>query len=803
MVLISAGRRRCLIVAAIAVVTATLTTAAAAASPRPAHPVTGPVARLVAQMTLDEKLSMLHGAPDPLGLGESGYVPGVPRLGIPALRLTDGGEGIRVLAPATALPAPVSLASAFDPALARQYGAVIGRDGRALDMDVLLGPTLNTIRQPYGGRNFETFSEDPLLTARTVAADVHGIQSQGLIATAKHFAENNQEINRDGVNVNVDEQTLHEIELRGFQAAVEAGAGSVMCSYNRVNGDPVCGNAELLNTVLRTQLGFTGWVMSDWGATHSTDAITKGLDQEMPDDIYFGAALKTAVLNGTIPMSAVDTAVTRILTQMQRFGLLNHNPPRRPTLDATGDADVARRVAEQGAVLLRNVGGALPLHGAQSRSVAVIGPTAKTPKVSGGGSARGNPAHADAPIDAIRARAGQRDTVTYTPGGDLFGQPIPSIAFDPQLATADGTVQLPLYTGYQGTITVPEDGDYRISASAGSDVIAELLVDDQAVFLGGYGLGDGEIPLHLTKGPHRIGIIPLLGPNPATIKVGWVTPAETRSLIAPAVAAAKRARTAVVFAYDDLSEGWERSSLLLSQYQNELITRVAQANPNTIVVLNTGSSIAMPWLNSVRSVLDMWYPGQEGASATAALLFGDASPGGRLSQTFPADEARTPVAGDPMRYPGVGNQENYSEGIEVGYRWYDAHRVVPLFPFGFGLTYTSFTYSDLAVRPTRHGVDVSFRVRNTGPRTGQAVPQVYLGPSPSVSEPEAVRALVGYQKVTLRPGQSRRVDVHVGPSELSYWNTATHTWSIGRGPRTVYVGPSSAQLPLRGIADVT
>ncbi len=756
------------------------------------------VARLVAQMTLDEKISMLHGETDPKGLGESGYVAGVPRLGIPELRLSDGGEGIRVLKPATALPSPVALASSFDPGLARQYGAVIGRDGRALDMDVLLGPTLNTIREPYGGRNFETFSEDPLVTARTVGADVRGIQSQGLIATAKHFAENNQEINRDSVEVNVDEQTLHEIELPGFAAAVGAGAGSVMCAYNRINGAPACGSGELLNGILREQLGFTGWVMSDWSATHSTDAITKGLDQEMPDGTYLGAALKTAVLNGTVPMSAVNTSVTRILTQMDRFGLLDKNPPPRPVLDAAGDAVVARRVAEQGAVLLRNADDALPLRGADAKSIAVIGPTAETPKFSGGGSARGNPAHADAPIDVIRARAGHGSTVTYSPGGDLFGQPIPASAFSPELRTAaDGTVSLPLYTGYAGTIVVPENGDYRISATAGPDEIAELNFDDQTAFVGGYGLGAGEIPLHLTKGPHRIRIVPLLGPNPTKVKIGWVTPQETHALVAPAVAAAKRAKTAIVFAYDDLSEGWERSSLSLLQYQNELISQVAKANPNTVVVLNTGSSLAMPWLHSVRSVLDMWYPGQEGASATTALLFGDASPSGRLSQTFPASEAETPVAGDPMRYPGVGGEENYSEGIDVGYRWYDANRVTPLFPFGYGLTYTSFDYSDLDVHATRHGLDVSVRVRNTGSRTGQAVPQIYVGPSPDVHEPQAVRSLVGYDKVTLRPGQSQRVHIRVDEAQLQYWDTTVHAWALGRGTRAVYAGSSSQQLPLR------
>jgi len=756
------------------------------------------VARLVAQMTLDEKVSMLHGGTDPKVLGQSGYVPGVPRLGIPELRLTDGAGGIRMVTPATALPSPDALASAFDPSLARKYGAVIGRDGRALGLDVLLGPTLNTIRVPYNGRNFETFSEDPLVTARTVAADVAGIQSQGMIATAKHYAANNQETARDTVNVNIGEQELHEIELPGFQAAVDAGVGAVMCAYNQVNGAPSCGNDELLNTVLREQWHFAGWVMSDWGATHTTDAITKGLDQEMPSGDHFGDALKKAVQDGTIPMSDVDRSVTRILTQLDRFGLLGSHPRPRPTRDPAGGAAVARTVAEQGAVLLRNAGNTLPLRGRDANSIAVIGPTAKTPKVSGDGSGKGHPEHADAPIDVIRSRAGRHASVTYSPGGDLFGQPIPAQAFDPKLpSSADGTVSLPLYTGYTGTINLPTDGDYRVSASVADDSLVALYVDDRSVIGGAFGFGPAELPLHLSKGPHQLGVYPLLGPSPMPVKLGWVTPAATATLIDQAVAAAARAQTAVVFAYDDETEGLDRPSLSLAGYQDDLISRVAKANPNTVVVLNTGSAITMPWLHDVRSVLDMWYPGQEGAAATTALLFGDAAPGGRLSQTFPASESATPVAGDPARYPGVNGQENYGEGIDVGYRWYDAHRVTPLFPFGFGLTYTSFEYSDLDVRQHGSGLDVSLRVRNVGSRTGSAVPQVYIGPSAYVHEPQAVRSLAGYDKVTLRPGQSQRVHIRVDVAQLRSWSTATHEWTLGRGPRSVFVGSSSADLPLR------
>ncbi len=807
-------RSRVLPVAALAVVSMTAVTALTGpvyAAP-PSQSLTSPaisrhVQALVASMTLDEKLSVLHGTDDPQLLGQSGYVPGVPRLGIPEMRFSDGPTGIRFSRPATALPAPVALGSTFDPELARRFGAVIGRDGRALGVDVLLGPMLNTIRVPYAGRNFETYSEDPLVTARNAGAEVAGVQSQGLIATAKHWVEYNQEANRDNVNVNVDEQTMHEIELPGFQAAVEAGAGAVMCTYNRLNGTPLCGQDSMLNGLLRDKWGFDGWVMSDWGATRSTDSITKGLDQEMPTGAFFADPLKTAVLNHTIPISTLDTAVARYLGQLDRFGLLDKNPPPRPIRDAAGDAAVARRIAEEGAVLLRNTGNALPLHGDSANSIAVIGPTAQTPKVSGSGSGGGNPDHANAPIDTIRARAGRHSNVTYSPGGDLFGEPIPAEAFTPSLPISpDGTVSLPLYTGYTGTITVPSDGEYRISAEASGDkTVVEFVVDGQVVFTGSFGLGIAELPMRLSKGPHAIRLIPLLGPNPTSVKLGWSTPAHTAELITAAADSAKHARTAVVFAYDDESEGIDRKSLSLFSYQDELISRVAKANPNTVVVLNTGSSIAMPWLNKVKSVLDMWYPGQEGAEATTALLFGDASPGGRLSQTFPADENKTPVAGDPSRYPGVDNQETYSEGIEVGYRWYDAHGVKPLFPFGFGLGYTSFSYRDLAVQRISKGhggLDVSFTLRNTGSRTGQEVPQVYLGASPDVTVPQAVRSLAGYDKVTLRPGEAKRVHIRVDSAQLKYWSVTKHNWAVGSGARSVVVGSSSADLRLRTTVDI-
>ncbi|MFG2968903.1 glycoside hydrolase family 3 C-terminal domain-containing protein [Streptomyces sp. NPDC048288] len=761
------------------------------------------VAALVARMTLDEKLSFVHGGTDPQALGQAGYIPGVPRLGIPELRLTDGPAGVRVNEHATAMPAPVALASSFDDRLAREFGRTVGRDGRALGQDVLLAPMTNTIRVPYAGRNFETFSEDPLLSSRMVAGEVEGVQSQGLIATVKHYAENNQEDNRMGVNVNVDEQTLRQIELPAFEAAVEAGAGAVMCSYNSVNGSHGCGSDELLDSILKEQWGFTGWVMSDWGATHATTDIVNGLDQEMPSGVHLGEELKTAITDGAIPVSELNDSVARILQQMAKFGLLDGAATKRPARDPKGGAKVAQKVAESGAVLLKNTGKALPLTG-EDTSIGLIGPTAKTPKVTGGGSSNVVPDSAASPLDTITARAGRHATVRYAAGGDNTGVPIPASALSPALPIdADGSIPVTPDASfyYSGTLTVPTDGDYSfvfdLPAAYGA-----LKIDGNSVITGF--LGSSSATVHLTAGTHSLeaGALAIQG-GPTKVRLSWVTPQAAQAARDQAVALARQVKTPVVFAYDDGTEGYDRKNLSLPADQDGLISAVADANPNTIVVLNTGSSITMPWLSKVKAVLDMYYPGENGAEATAGLLYGDVNPSGKLTQTFPASESATPVAGDPLRYPGVGDQENYSEGIYVGYRWYDKERAAPLFPFGYGLSYTSFAYRDLAVRQSHGALTVSFTLKNTGTRTGAEVAQVYVGASPATTAPQAVRALGGYQKVRLRPGESKTVRVRVDAQQLKYWNTSARAWVLGTGKRDVWVGSSSRTLPLHGSVGVT
>ncbi|MCX5289859.1 MULTISPECIES: beta-glucosidase [unclassified Streptomyces] len=771
---------------------------------------------LVARLTLDEKISLLHGATDPDSLGQAGYVPPVERLGIPRLRLADGPAGVRVTQHATALPAPVLLASAFDPDLARRYGQVIGREGRALGQDVLLSPMVNLIRTPYAGRNFETFSEDPLLASDLVAAEIGGIQDEGLIATVKHYAMNNQEQDRMSIDVRVDEQTMHETELRGFEAAVAAGTGAVMGAYNKVNGTFACENKTLLTDILRDQWGFEGWVMTDWFAAHSTvAAITAGLDMEMPDGTHFGTALKSAVRNGSVPERYVDRAVRRILAVMDRFGLLDGSAPPRPERDAPAGAALAREVAEAGATLLRNEHRTLPL--AEGTGVAVIGPTGALPFVSGGGSAHVVPDHADSPLDVIKSRAGK---VTYALGEDLFGKAIPASALSPALDSEGRRVDAGKVWTYDGTLTVPDADEWTLVLHFSSAPTArpKVLLDGTELFPQAPGYGefftgglvsaapDGlsvrRKTLTLAKGAHALRITAQGGADGLLFRLRRSTGATRARDVTEAVAAARAARNVVLFAYEDATEGLDRATIALPGHQEQLIEAVTAANPRTTVVLNTSSSTSMPWLRRTGAVLQMYYPGQEGAAATAAVLFGDRDPGGRLTQSFPADDDHHPVAGDPHRYPGVDGTEEYSEGIHAGYRWYDAEGVRPLFPFGHGLSYTSFSYEDVRARWTRRGLAVSFGLRNTGRREGVAVPQVYVGPSPRLRLDQPVRVLGGYRRLTLRSGERRRVEVDVAARTLSLWDPRRHHWVLGTGRRPVWVGASSRDLRLRTNVEV-
>jgi beta-glucosidase len=774
--------------------------------------------QLVAQMTLDEKIAMLHGATDPERYGQAGYLPGIPRLGVPPLRLTDGPAGVRTAEPATALPAPVALAATFRLDLATRYGTVIADDAVARHQNVILAPMVNIVRVPQGGRNFETLGEDPFLARRMVAEEIHGITSRPVIATVKHFAFNNQENQRQSVSADVDERTMREIELPAFESAVTAGAQSVMAAYNKVNGTWSAEHPLLLTDILRKDWGFTGFVVSDWGATHSSvAALTAGLDLEMPGGRNF-STLADAVRSGQLPQAAIDQAVRRILTAMKSVGLIGPARGWPSVREIPARSSDALEIATAGAVLLKNDQHLLPL--GDNDSIAIIGPTAKALLVGGGGSAHVSPMHTGSVFDALRSRM-KGGSLTYAIGYDTDGTIVPASALS--LSEPLGTVAAGATRTWTGTIAAPVTGEYvlKLHTSSGRATLSLDAPPPSGAAPAGPGRGgrgggrgggapgvlpttDGfanaSTPVHLDAGaPHPLTISATAGAaSPMLVRLAWLTPSSSDDAIAQAVRVAKAAKTAVVFAYDEGQEGRDRASLSLPGSQDALITAVAAANPRTVVVLNNGAPILMPWVDRVPAILQMWYPGQEGAEATAALLHGDATPAGKLPVTFPkrAEDAPTTAS---ERYPGVDGHALYSEGIFVGYRWYDHEEIEPLFPFGHGLSYSEFTYSDVAVSPGRggQGCDVAFTIKNTGRRAGTDVTQVYVGPPSSPPVPMAERQLAGFEPVALPAGASRRVTIHVSPRELSYWSTVDHRWVVAAGTRSIFVGASSRDIRLK------
>jgi beta-glucosidase len=644
-------------------------------------------------MTLDEKIAQLHGIHTP---EHYRYIPGVPRLGIPPLGITNGpaGAGPGQQFPqlrATALPAPISVAASWDLGLARRYGALAARESLDLDSDLLEGPDVNIIRNPQGGRSFESFSEDPYLDSRLAVASIDGIQSEHVLGNVKHYLANNQENHRMNIDERVRERALREIYMPAFKAAVQqADVASVMCAYPKVNGAFNCENKPLLTDVLKDEWHFRGFIMSDYGAVHSTvPSALNGLDLEMPTGKYFGSALKTAVQQGTVPISAINNMLVRRYATMMRFGLFGPQPKPGP-IPVLQDGKASREMAEQGMVLLKNNSGLLPLDGRTVQSIALIGPYAVRANTGGGGSSH----------------------------------------------------VIPLYT------IEPADG------------IATHMVHDRLDVLDGCDLQ-------------------------------------------AAVAAAKRASVAIVMVGDNDSEGRDQS-LELPGAQNALIEAVAAANPRTIVVLKTGSAVLMPWLHSVAAVLEAWYPGEEDGDAVADVLFGKVNPSGKLPITFPTSAEQTP-ARDPSSYPGDGHAVHYTEGIEVGYRWYQSHNAQPLFPFGFGLSYTTFSFSDLKVAPGAagsHSAEVRFRVTNTGHQAGAEVAQVYVG-FPSLTEGnEPPRQLKGFSKIHLAPGESREVTIRLDANAFSYWSVKNHAWRIQPGGYTILAGSSSQDLPLSASLDL-
>ncbi|HEX3792055.1 MAG TPA: glycoside hydrolase family 3 C-terminal domain-containing protein, partial [Pseudonocardiaceae bacterium] len=793
---------------------------------------------LLAQMTEAEKLDMMHqGASCNWGA----CVDGNARLGIPALHLQDGPAGVADgVTGVTQLPAPVAGAATWDTSLMQQYGQVIGNEEWGKGANVNLGPTINIDRDPRWGRSFESLSEDPYLAAQLATADVQGIQSQGPMAQVKHYAVYNQETYRNTTQDDavVSDRAEQEIYLPAFQAAVQqGGADSVMCSYAEVNGTFACENSALLTTQLKQDLGFAGFVTSDWGGTHSTVASANaGLDMEMTGDTYYGDPLTQAVANGQVSQATINDHVRRILTSMFAAGLFDTTQTGTTTSVVTSDAHtaVAKQVAEEGSVLLKNSNTTLPI-GSATKSIAVIGddagPNAMT---AGNGSAHVNAPYVVTPYQGIKTRAGSGVTVNYaqgnaspngeivdgsylTPsqgtgpglyaqyynGNSLSGTPIatrvdPNVNFNwGGLSPGSGVPADNWSAKWTGSITPPTTGSYTFSLT--SDDGSRLFVNGQQVI-------NNWADQPATT---RTGTITLTAGQPASIEVdyfqdgggsqvnlGWQVP--NQNLDAQAVTAAKAANLAVVFVDNAEGEGADLPNIDLSGDQNQLVSDVAAANPNTVVVVNSGSAVTMPWANSVRGIIENWYPGQEDGNAIAALLYGDVNFSGKLPVTFPQSLAQVP-ASTQAQWPGQNGQVQYSEGVDVGYRYYDSQHETPLFPFGFGLSYTSFGFSGLTVsQPDASGnVTVGFAVTNTGKVAGSEVAQVYVGEPSSTGEPP--NSLRGFQRVTLNPGQSQQVSLVLNAQSFQYWNNG---WVNAAGANTISVGSSSRDLPLTGTVTI-
>ncbi len=687
---------------------------------------------VVKEMTIDEKINMLHGTGmmglspmSPLAIhsnGGAGYVPGIPRLGIPAIQMSDAAYGVRSSGEngrySTALPSDVAGAASWDLDAAYEYGALIGRELRAQGFNMTLGGGINLTREPRNGRTFEYLGEDPVLAGKMVGSVMKGLQAQHVLGDIKHYALNDQESGRNAVNITIDKRAARESDLLAFEIGLqESDAAAVMCSYNRLDGVYACENKYLLTDVLKKDWNFKGFVLSDWGGTHSIEkASAAGLDHEEPGWIFYGDDFKKAVESGKVPATELDDHVHRILRAMFATGVID-DPGQKSVVDVVGGFEVAQKIAEQSTVLLKNANAQLPLDASKVQSIAVIGPHADVGMISGGGSAQVDP-----------------------PGGNAIMPP--------------GKGQ----THWLEKIWFPTSPLKAIRAKVPG---AKVQFDS--------------------------------GADPAA-----------------AAALAKSADVAIVFAYQWESEGMDLDSLSLPENQDELIAKVAAANPHTIVVIESGTAVTMPWVDQVSAILEAWYAGSRGADAVANVIFGDVNPSAKLPMTFPKSEADLPhpTLVKPPKVTVDADREgwkriaeglpafpvNYNEGVKVGYKWYDAENKPVLFPFGYGLSYTTYSYSNLKVTPGEKP-RVTFTVTNTGNRAGAEVAQVYASLPAAAAEPP--KRLVGFSKVKLNAGESKEVTIEVDLKYLSIFNVEHNGWQLLPGDYGFMVGGSSQSLPLK------
>ena len=732
------------------------------------QPIDARVDDLLKRMTFEEKGMLLH------AIGTFPTAP-IPHLGIPERWMDDGPNGVReeiqlnsfgdvyprsdMEDSSTAFPSGIGLAATWNPELAKAEGQAIGEEARARNKDIMLGPAVNIQRIPLNGRSFEYYGEDPWLSGRMAVGFIQGEQSRDIASCVKHFAANNQETQRGSVNVNVDERTLREIYLPAFEAAIkEGGSLSIMAAYNKINGFYCAENDYLLNQVLKTDWGFKGLVMTDWGASHSTAGSAKGLDLEMGsrpgpnfdyDAYYLGRAYRDGVTAGTYPAATYDDKARRNLYVMFASHVMD---PGRQTgsINTPEHQTVSRNVAEEGMVLLKNEQNTLPLDTSKIKTIALIGENVKHLQAAGGQSSGIKAFHETSPFDGITKRAGDGVKIVFAQGYPDPARPAPGQIAPAQMDSLNALLRQAL-------------------SKESQDAAAALQqLPDYQILPGG-------------------------------------TTANERGLIAEAVQAAKSADVAIVICglnknYD--TEGSDRPNLLLPGTQNELINQVVAANPHTIVVLVSGSPVEMgPWLQKVPALLQDWYGGSEAGTALARVLFGDVNPSGKLPCTFPKKLSDTPAAAfGAEAYPGVNGQEFYREGLLVGYRWYDTKNIEPLFPFGFGLSYTTFKYSNLKITPGDQAKGVwataQFDVTNTGKRDGAEVAELYIHQDkPALERPE--KELKGFQKIALKAGETKSVTIPLAQRSFAYYDPEKKGWLAETGDFQILVGSSSRDIRLK------
>lgn len=798
---------------------------------------------LIGHMTLEEKIAIIRGDKEP-----GNYVVdtgAVPRLGIPALKMTDGPNGVR-WGTNTAFPTGVAMASTWNEELIDRLGVALGEETIATGRHVIFGPCVNIHRVPFGGRNFESFSEDPYLAGRIAVGYIRGVQRTHAIATVKHFAMNNQEIQRNSISVETDERTLQEMYLPQFKAAVqEGGSLMLMCSYNRINSVFACENKHLLTDILKNDWGFKGIVISDYNAVHNTvSTALSGMDVEMPTIYYAEDKLGPAVRDGQVPMSVIDDKVRRVLRVLMTTGIFDNRVKSDPAwVDSAAHRAVALDVAREGIVLLKNNGGILPLDRKRVRKIAVIGPNARVSIYTGWGSAEVSPSRTTPPLDEIVRLAGRGIEVRYAPGCDIqmpveaeiipeefFRQPSgaakgvlaeyfmnPSLKGQPEVSRAEEQVDFTwdnntpafpditsnnLSVRWSGLLIPPATGKYRFIML--NTNIVQLFVDGKMKLNNMVG-DPGKLKtfeMEMTAGQaYKFRVdYQSAGGNPM-VRLGWVRPDV--SPIEAAVRAARESDVAIVFAGLDKrfeGEDHDRGDLELPGLQNELIERVAAANPKTVVVLQNGTPLIMKrWLDKVPGLIEAWYPGEEGGRAIAEILFGDVNPSGRLPVTIPNSWEESPAYGN---YPGKDGKVYYKEGIFVGYRYYDTKRIAPVFPFGYGLSYTTFRYSGLKIEPATmtardKRVKVSVTITNTGRRAGKETAQLYVRDVAS-SVPRPVHELKGIRKISLAPGESRKVTFTLDRGAFSFFDPKTNRWKAEPGQFVIQVGASSRDIRVTG-----